>query len=102
LGGNTKLMRDLAKLFRTEYPKSLSRVEQAVAAQDSKALEQAAHSLKGSLSTMAAKPASELALQLEMMARQGDLQSVNALYAALTTELGRLEPQLAALAKEVA
>ncbi len=102
VGGNVELMHTLVNLFRTEYPKFLERVEKAVTERDSRALEFAAHALKGSLRNMAAEAASEVALRLELMARREDLQDIDAVYEELTKEIERLEPQLVALAVEVA
>jgi two-component system sensor histidine kinase/response regulator len=99
--GNKRLMRDLAKLFLAECPKFLSRIERAVAEHDSHGLAFAAHTLKGSLSNLAARPASDVALQLEKMALQGNLNNAAEVYAVLETEIGRLEPELAALGKEI-
>ncbi len=100
--GDWELVRTLAGLFRAECPKFLSKIEKAVVDRDTKALETAAHTFKGSLSNLSAIAASEAARQLEMAARQGDLEKAQELYAALEREIARLEPELITLDKELA
>ena len=100
--GDWELVRTLAGLFRAECPKFLLKIEKAVAERDTKALETAAHTFKGSLSNLSALAASEAARQLEMAARQGDLEKAQELYAALEREIARLEPELITLDKELA
>ncbi|MBI3667208.1 MAG: response regulator [Acidobacteria bacterium] len=102
VNGNAELMKDLVRVFLTECPKSFARIEKAVAARDSKALEFSAHSLKGSLGNFSARSAFEAALQLEMMGRRGDLTDAEQAYFKLHEEIERLKPELAALGKEIA
>jgi two-component system sensor histidine kinase/response regulator len=100
--GNVQLMKELVNLFLAEYPKSLSTIGDAVAKRDSKKLEFAAHTLKGALSNLSATQASEVAMRLEMMGRQGNLEEAEKIYAELEQQIERLEPELAALGKETA
>jgi len=89
--GDEGLLADLAKLFCEESPTLLSAVQDAVAKRDSAALKRAAHSLKGSLSTFAARDATEAALRLEDLARAGELEGAEDAYRLLVAQLERLK-----------
>jgi CheY-like chemotaxis protein/HPt (histidine-containing phosphotransfer) domain-containing protein len=102
VGGDRRLLAELAVLFLGECPKWLASIRTAVRERDLARLRLAAHSLKGGLVTMAAKAARDAALRLETMARQGDLAGAEEALAALSRELESLQPALAALAAEAA
>jgi two-component system, sensor histidine kinase and response regulator len=95
--GDEGLLADLAKLFCEESPKLLSAVQDAVAKRDTAALKRAAHSLKGSLSTFAARDATEAALRLEDLARAGELEGAEDAYRLLVAQLERLKQALEGL-----
>jgi Hpt domain len=72
---------EMMDLFLEAGPQPLAAVRDAVARQDAKAHEHAAHALKGSTDNFLTRPTFE-ALKLEIMGRQGDLagaQEVNPL-----------------------
>jgi HPt (histidine-containing phosphotransfer) domain-containing protein len=69
-------------------------VERTLAAKDARELARAAHTIKGSLLSIAARPAADAALRLEMLARSGNLSSAGAAYADLQRELQRLDPAI--------
>ncbi len=95
--GDDGLLADLAKLFCEESPKLLFAVEDAVARKDAAALKRAAHSLKGSMSTFAARDATEAALRLEELAGLGELVGVEGAYRLLATQVDRLKQALESL-----
>jgi two-component system sensor histidine kinase/response regulator len=95
--GDEGLLADLAKLFCEESPKLLSAVQDAVAKRDTAALKRAAHSLKGSISTFAARDATEAALRLEDLARAGELASAEDAYRLLVAQVERLKQALEGL-----
>jgi two-component system, sensor histidine kinase and response regulator len=98
--GDQLLLSDLAQLFCEECPRMLVAVQEAISAQDAKRLERAAHSLKGSIATFAAQGAHDAALQLERLARAGDLSTTESVYLVLVGEIERLRPALEALATQ--
>jgi len=100
--GDVELAQQLARMFLSECPRYLSQIGKAVADRNGKALEVAAHTLKGSLSNLSAGQAVDVARQLEMMAREGNLDQAEEAFAELEQELEQLEPQLQALGKELA
>jgi two-component system sensor histidine kinase/response regulator len=95
--GDEGLLADLAKLFCEESPKLLSAVQDAVAKRDTAALKRAAHSLKGSISTFAARDATEAALRLEDLARAGELAGAEDAYRLLVAQVERLKQALEGL-----
>lgn len=98
VGGDEELLQEMAQLFLEECPAQLDAVREAVQSRDAKALERSAHSLKGSVGNFGAALAHHAALTLEMAARKGELESVDAALAHLEDALGALQPRLEALA----
>ena len=98
--GNRELLQEIIGLFFDEMPGLLAAVQGTVTHRDAKALERAAHTLKGVVGNFGAKGAFDAALRLEMMGRGGDLTNVEETYAELATEVTRLKGALAALRRE--
>lgn len=63
--GDTELLREIVALFSDEAPRLLSEIRESITHCDSKALERAAHSLKGSVGSFGAQGAFDAALRLE-------------------------------------
>jgi len=97
LGGDEHLLADLGELFRNESASMLSAIHDAVVGQDGGALTRAAHLLKGSASTFAARNATEAALRLEELGRAGDFSEAPGAYASLHAEIDRLNKTLGTL-----
>lgn len=100
VGGDEELLREMAQLFLDEYPSQMGAVRQAVEARDAKAIERAAHSLKGSIGNFAASAAHQAALALEIQGRTGDLSKVEHLFGELERSLLDLIPELERLARD--
>jgi CheY-like chemotaxis protein len=99
VGGDPLLLRELISLFVIECPRWMVALRDGLSRGDAKLVCAAAHPLKGSLGTFAASGAQEFALQLETMAREGQLTGgMNAL-AELERELNRLLPAFREFAK---
>jgi PAS domain S-box-containing protein len=97
LDGDTALLKEMTALFLSDCPRLLSDLEAAVASGVAPRIERAAHALKGAVANFDAKAAYDVALQLERLARAGDLTQAEALCVALGVELNRLQPALATL-----
>jgi PAS domain S-box-containing protein len=69
--GDVALLRELAGVFETEWPKWQTNLRAAVERADGEQLRRTAHTLKGSLSTFAATEAQNVAEELEFSARDG-------------------------------
>ena len=97
LNGDVGLLRELGELFCETSESLLSEIQEALDCKNGPALEKAAHSLKGSVSSFAAQPAFEAAQQLEIMGRNGDFSVAEAAFAELHTETKRLRESLRSL-----
>lgn len=100
VGGDSELLEEVAKLFLDSAPEMLGEVREAVARHDARAVEWAAHTLKGSVGNFGADAAFQAALRLERMGRAGDLTGSEDALAALETEIARLRLALMALAEK--
>jgi HPt (histidine-containing phosphotransfer) domain-containing protein len=94
VGGDLDLLREIAGLFLDECPRALLEIHQAVAGADASKLENAAHSLKGSVANFGASAAVAAAFRLEQMGRAQQLveapEALRALELALTTVCAEL------------
>ena len=77
-------------------------VDKALQAGDSKAVERAAHSMKGALGIFSADGAVAAALRLEEMGRGEDLTGAGDAQAHLLVELGKVKESLSTLIAEEA
>jgi PAS domain S-box-containing protein len=92
-----QLLRDLVDLFVEDCPRRVDELRVALDRKDAKAVERAAHALKGCTSNLAAQTASEVAHKLESLARAGDLADAESLLQELECQLERLKPALLAV-----
>ncbi len=97
--GDTELLAEIVGVFLEDCPRLLSAIGDAVARQDSKALDRAAHALKGSVSNFCAPAAVEAALKLETMGRQNELNDAAEVWQALQSEMARVESALQLVGK---
>jgi signal transduction histidine kinase/CheY-like chemotaxis protein/HPt (histidine-containing phosphotransfer) domain-containing protein len=97
-GGDPAVLRDLVGIFRRESGSLLAEIRTAAERGEARALERAAHRLKGALATMGAGRALVQADDLEARGRAGDLSRASQALARLREELARLDPELEALA----
>ncbi len=100
LGGSTQTLKHVAELARGECPRLLDAVRNALHQGDAKALARAAHSLKGTVGSLAAAGAFSAARQLEERGRAGDLDAAAAAFTALEREMKELQGALASLGQE--
>jgi len=100
VGGDRVLLHELIQIFNDESPRTLERLRGAVASADCRAVEHAAHNLRGSVSSFGAEPAAAAAAALETMARDGRLDAgARDLLAALERHVEDLARGLRALAE---
>jgi two-component system sensor histidine kinase/response regulator len=93
------LLRKLIQVFQADIPGSLARVCEAVQERDAQRLREAAHRLRGLLSSFSATAAAEAA-RLETMGAGGQLDDAASTLDGLTEMVGRLGPQLEELSLE--
>jgi CheY-like chemotaxis protein/HPt (histidine-containing phosphotransfer) domain-containing protein len=92
--GDEDLVRHLTDLFLRTSQDLLTAMRDAIACGDARALEHAAHSIKGSASLIGARNAGERAERLELMGHANDLAGADPLYADLEHEMTRVEAAL--------
>jgi len=95
--GNLDLMREIAQLFLEDCPRRLAALHDAMARRDRAALEQAAHTLKGSAGYISAPGVFLAADAVETIARCGDLSAVDDACTRLQLETRQLVQALAGL-----
>ncbi len=93
-------LRDLVETFGDYYPTMLDRISNALAAEDSAAIREAAHQLKGAMGNFHARAAASTALTLEQKGQAGDLVAAAELHVNLTEQLRELQEALNELVKE--
>ena len=98
VGDDRELLQDLASLFLRESSKLLKAIEDALATGNPQQLKVAAHSMKGSVDTFAARPAYEAAFQLETLGRSGTMAGTGDAFLVLKKEVDRLICHLQELA----
>jgi len=95
-GGDRNLLKDVIRLFRSDYPTSLRRIDKALKQRDGEAVRMAAHGLKGAIATVGASAGRAAAAELENAARAGDFAGAERACQQLRQEIERLETALAA------
>jgi two-component system sensor histidine kinase/response regulator len=101
-GGDTQLAAELVDLFVGNSPHLMEDIRKGVKEHDARAVEKAAHALKGSVANFAAQAAFDAALRLEEIGRSGDLAVAAVALENLEREITRLTPALAKVAADAA
>lgn len=100
VGGDAELLQEVARLFLDDCPNAMGMIRKAIEAGDPKALERAAHNLKGAVANFGAEATVHAAFRLEEMGRAGRMEEVALAFQRLEAALDRLTPELTALAGE--
>lgn len=87
---------DLLALFLADAEASLSRIEGAIASQNSQSVADTAHSLRGSSANVGARALSAVARQLEQIASEGRLTGARSLLQQLQVHCQGIHRQLEA------
>jgi signal transduction histidine kinase/CheY-like chemotaxis protein len=98
--GDVGLLAEVVDLFLEQRTALLQPLEAALARADAKAVEAAAHKLKGTLGSLAAEQGMRLAHRLEHTGRSGDLHGADGELEALRQEIRRVESELRTIARE--
>lgn len=86
-----ELVRELCQVFLEDLADKISALEKAMSSENLDDLIRVAHSLKGSTGTVTAEICCDLALNLEMAARDGDFAKAREIYPNLLKSLGEAE-----------
>lgn len=100
VGGDLELLQEIAELFLMDSERMVQDINRALGARDARALDRAAHTLKGCVSNFGAQRLYDAALALEKMGRTGDLSSVGPAFDLLRAEVAILESDLRSLAAD--
>ena len=84
------MLNEMVQLFLVESPKLLAQMQQALAHNDPRLLEMAAHCLKGELRYLVVPDASEAAEKLEAAGRTGEIAAAADLLVDLRSRLALL------------
>jgi HPt (histidine-containing phosphotransfer) domain-containing protein len=90
VGGDEGLLNEMVQLFLVESPKLVAQMQQALAHNDPRLLEMAAHCLKGELRYLVVPEASEAADKLEAAGRTGEITAAADLLVDLRSRLAAL------------
>lgn len=93
-GGGVELVAELVDLFVADVPARLDAIRSAIAAADPEALVRAAHSLKGSASTLGADGMADLCRRIELQARDGAVPPAREMFGMLQEEFERVKQAL--------
>lgn len=96
-----ELLTELAGTFFDECPRLVADARDAVSRRDARALERAAHTLKGSVSNFCAKASFDAASALEAMGRENDLAHADDACVTLERELSRFHRAWDVVGREV-
>lgn len=83
VGGDEDVLRTIAEIFLTQGVEGVDAILTAVPTGDSDALERAAHSLKGTASTLGMARVQELSFELEQLGASGKAEEATVPAAAL-------------------
>jgi HPt (histidine-containing phosphotransfer) domain-containing protein len=98
--GDRALLVELVRLFVQERPSLLGAMETALAQGDGPELARAAHMAKGAFGNLSAPLALQAAVDLELLARRGELALATDVFLRLRQEVERLEAELLALTQD--
>jgi PAS domain S-box-containing protein len=101
LGGKVALLVQVLQLFRSECPRLMHDLRDAIAQRDAERIHFAAHALKGTLGNLSAADAFASALRLQELGRTGTLADADTAFAALEQQIERLDHAIVQLTAEL-
>jgi CheY-like chemotaxis protein/HPt (histidine-containing phosphotransfer) domain-containing protein len=90
VGGDVEVLNEIVEMFRAETPRLIREIRGALDRGDTRGVERAAHSLKGTAKSLAATDAATAAQSLEAAARAGNLTGAAEAFPRLERTLARL------------
>ena len=95
-----ELLHELVSIFKTEFPRQIEDLRDAVARQDIARVVTLSHALKGMLTNLAVNGAAKGAFALEKLARQGDAASLPQAFTEFERQVQGLLPEMEACLAE--
>jgi len=89
--GDMEFLEELIEIFKADYSEKLAGISRAVKEKDFKAIDETAHSLKGSSGNLGLTRVYELSWKLEKMGKTKDMEGVNKTFKQLEEELERFK-----------
>jgi CheY-like chemotaxis protein/HPt (histidine-containing phosphotransfer) domain-containing protein len=89
-----EILEIIGQAFLDQWPEDIQKMQAHLKAGAAEPVLHTAHALKGTLAMFGAEPASGLAAHIEMLAAQGDLDSIESLLATLVLEVNRFRSAL--------
>src|ERR1700728_261178 len=98
VGGNPKMLRDVARIFVQDTPKRMSAIRTAIARKDGEALATAAHALRGSVAMLGGDGIADGIRKIETLGRQGSVGEAGKILASFEGKLSAFETRMAEIA----
>jgi signal transduction histidine kinase/DNA-binding response OmpR family regulator len=98
VGGNLKMLRDVAKIFVQDTPKRISAIRMAIARKDGEALATAAHALRGSLAMLGGASIADGIRKIETLGRQGSVAEAAKILESFEGTLSAFQTRMAEIA----
>jgi signal transduction histidine kinase/DNA-binding NarL/FixJ family response regulator len=98
MGGNPKMLRDVAKIFVQDTPKRMTAIRKAIARNDGEALATAAHALRGSVAMLGGTGIADGVHKIETLGRQGSVGEADKILASFEGKLAAFETRMAEIA----
>ena len=89
--GDIEFLKELIEIFKTDCPEKLAGISRAIKEKDFKALDETAHSLKGSSGNLGLTRIYELSWELEKMGKAKNMEETNKPFKQLEEELERFK-----------
>jgi HPt (histidine-containing phosphotransfer) domain-containing protein len=97
VNGDRRLLREIARLFLADSPRTMATLRRAVRAGDAAGTRAAAHALKGAVAIFGARETVARARDLQRMGETGDLSAASSALLAFESHMAALGRDLAAL-----
>jgi PAS domain S-box-containing protein len=98
--GDRTLLAELVRLFVEERAVLISQIEASLRDGDAQELARAAHKAKGAFGNLSAPMAQQTAVELELLARRGELALATDVFLRLRAQIERLEAELLAFTQD--
>ena len=102
VGGNPKMLRDVARIFAQDTPKRMSAIRKAIGRDDAPALATAAHALRGSMAMLGGSEIADALRKVETLARAGEVAEAGKILTSIEGTLSAFEKRIAEIAAAVA
>ena len=100
IDGDMELLSQMIELFLEDNPKNMAKIQEAILNNNTRDLERAAHTIKGSISNFSTGKAFETVFKLEKMGRDGEITNAEEIFSVLRNELQKLEAALNVFVRE--